>query len=104
MHLFFFEPHKICNLCSVNFTIDRMREFAVDGDFVNVSGHVVMLDHADSMTPPHISGCGAVVWDCAIVLSHFLTMPLGRSILSGKNVLELGAGTGLCGLTAARCG
>ncbi|NP_001025637.1 protein-lysine methyltransferase METTL21D [Xenopus tropicalis] len=51
---------------------------------------------------------GCVVWDAAIVLSKFLEsqefkLPGGQR-LSGKCVLELGAGTGIVGIVAATQG
>eukprot|EP00850_Spirogloea_muscicola_P017741 SM000155S01670 [mRNA] locus=s155:308468:309583:+ [translate_table: standard] len=46
---------------------------------------------------------GAWVWDCALVLAHWLAAwPPGS--LAGKRVVELGAGTGLPGLVAAALG
>ena len=51
------------------------------------------------------SGVAGVVWDAALVLGTFLqnistgnTKLLGLDTLQGKNVLELGAGTGLVGI------
>ncbi|KAG8449186.1 hypothetical protein GDO86_016023 [Hymenochirus boettgeri] len=56
-----------------------------------------------------ISGdVGCVVWDAAIVLSKFLESREfnhpGGHLLSGKRVLELGAGTGIVGIMAATLG
>eukprot|EP00924_Labyrinthula_sp_SR-Ha-C_P005295 maker-scaffold_1-snap-gene-27.47-mRNA-1 protein AED:0.03 eAED:0.03 QI:138/1/1/1/0.66/0.5/4/121/256 len=45
---------------------------------------------------------GARVWDVAIQFSKFLEQ--NRSILLNKSVLEIGAGTGLCGLVAGKLG
>lgn len=48
-----------------------------------------------------------VVWDAAIVLSKYLqllTEPNGECSLMGRKVLELGAGVGCVGLTAATLG
>lgn len=53
---------------------------------------------------------GCVVWDAAIVLSKYLeTKPLydpcsGVNMWASKNILELGAGTGVVGLMAASLG
>mmetsp|Transcript_38211 Transcript_38211/g.107992 ORF Transcript_38211/g.107992 Transcript_38211/m.107992 type:complete len:209 (-) Transcript_38211:238-864(-) len=47
---------------------------------------------------------GAVVWDCALVLAHFLHHPnpwIGPRELEGARVVELGSGTGLVGLSIA---
>ncbi|KAK9842450.1 hypothetical protein WJX81_000737 [Elliptochloris bilobata] len=47
---------------------------------------------------------GAVVWDAALVLIHFLAKGTGRNLLRGKRVLDLGAGTGAAGLAAGLLG
>ena len=47
-----------------------------------------------------IHGTGGVVWAAGVELAHFI-----RSIdLHGKTVLELGAGTGLISMVAAKLG
>ncbi|KAI0069136.1 S-adenosyl-L-methionine-dependent methyltransferase [Artomyces pyxidatus] len=46
-------------------------------------------------------GCGGVAWPAGEVLARHLAR---RGALAGKNVLELGSGTGLVGLVAARLG
>ncbi|NWH67626.1 MET23 protein, partial [Geococcyx californianus] len=45
---------------------------------------------------------GLYVWPCAVVLAQFLWAH--RDALPGKRVLEVGAGAGLPGVLAARCG
>lgn len=50
----------------------------------------------------HNLGVAAVVWDSAIVLAEYLVE--NKDLVEGKNVLELGAGTGLTGLVAAALG
>ncbi|KAM9281663.1 histone-arginine methyltransferase METTL23 [Morus bassanus] len=45
---------------------------------------------------------GTHVWPCAVVLAQYLWAH--RRSLPGKRVLEVGAGTGLPGLVAAKCG
>ncbi|XP_029655822.1 protein N-lysine methyltransferase METTL21A [Octopus sinensis] len=47
-------------------------------------------------------GVAAVVWDSAIVLSEFLEV--NPEFAKNKNVIELGAGTGLVGIVAALLG
>lgn len=53
---------------------------------------------------------GCVVWDAAIVLSKYLetrqfyNVESDASTWSGKNIIELGAGTGVVGLVAASLG
>ncbi|MEE6506850.1 hypothetical protein FKM82_007877 [Ascaphus truei] len=42
------------------------------------------------------------VWPCAVVCAQYLWFH--RRILTGKRVLELGAGVSLPGVTAAKCG
>ncbi|XP_007886402.1 protein-lysine methyltransferase METTL21D isoform X2 [Callorhinchus milii] len=53
-------------------------------------------------------GVGSVVWDAALVLGRYLESGAflggGRSRLAGKQVLELGSGTGAVGLMAAAQG
>ncbi|XP_041637661.1 protein N-lysine methyltransferase METTL21A [Cheilinus undulatus] len=44
-------------------------------------------------------GVAAVVWDAAVVMCMYLE--LGKVDLKGKEVIELGAGTGLVGIVAA---
>lgn len=46
---------------------------------------------------------GQVIWVCSIVTSWYVAHA-GRARVAGEDVLELGAGCGLCGLTAARVG
>ncbi|KAJ7162531.1 putative methyltransferase-domain-containing protein [Mycena crocata] len=48
-------------------------------------------------------GCGGVTWPAGEVLAHYLVKQ-GPGALEGKNVLELGSGTGLVGLVAAMLG
>ncbi|KAJ7638533.1 putative methyltransferase-domain-containing protein [Roridomyces roridus] len=48
-------------------------------------------------------GCGGRAWPAGEVLAQYLVKQ-GPNSLQGKNVLELGSGTGLVGLVAARLG
>lgn len=47
-------------------------------------------------------GVAAVVWDAAVVLCEYLSQH--QQLVSGRRVLELGAGTGLAGMVAAVAG
>ena len=49
-------------------------------------------------------GTGATVWPAAVVLIKFMERRFGRSGLTGKRVIELGAGTAAVGLGAAALG
>ncbi|KAJ7067976.1 putative methyltransferase-domain-containing protein [Mycena amicta] len=49
------------------------------------------------------SGCGGIAWPAAEVLCRYLARR-GSTSLRGKTVLDLGSGTGLCGLLAAKLG
>ncbi|KAK0231138.1 putative methyltransferase-domain-containing protein [Armillaria fumosa] len=48
-------------------------------------------------------GCGGIVWPAGQILSNYLVQQ-DRSFLQDKTVLELGSGTGLVGIVAARLG
>ncbi|EDO48055.1 predicted protein, partial [Nematostella vectensis] len=45
---------------------------------------------------------GMFTWPCALVLAQFVWH--NRSLIQGKKVLEIGAGTALPGIVAAKCG
>lgn len=47
---------------------------------------------------------GEIVWESSIVASQWLSMLIKTGSLSGKNVLELGAGCGLLGIAVHACG
>lgn len=46
-------------------------------------------------------GCGGIAWPAGQVLSNYL---VHHGPLQGRRILELGSGTGLVGLVAARLG
>ncbi|KAJ3936938.1 MAG: putative methyltransferase-domain-containing protein [Lentinula lateritia] len=48
-------------------------------------------------------GCGGIVWPAGQILSNYL-INKGSNFLQGKCVVELGSGTGLVGLIAAKLG
>ena len=51
-------------------------------------------------------GYAGEIWDAALVLTHFIIKEKSQSYfdLKDKIVLELGAGTGICGLAASILG
>ncbi|KAJ3743364.1 putative methyltransferase-domain-containing protein [Lentinula detonsa] len=48
-------------------------------------------------------GCGGIVWPAGQILSSYL-IKRGSELLQGRRVVELGSGTGLVGLIAAKLG
>jgi len=44
---------------------------------------------------------GQILWPVSILLGHYLASSVGQSRIKSRNVVELGAGTGLPGLVAA---
>ncbi|CAN0388422.1 unnamed protein product, partial [Phaeothamnion confervicola] len=46
------------------------------------------------------STSGQILWSSAIILSRFLHRH-AAAVVAGKDVLEIGAGLGLCGVVAA---
>ncbi|KAF7137642.1 hypothetical protein RHSIM_Rhsim07G0121000 [Rhododendron simsii] len=75
---------------------------------IEVAGEKLVIhefdDVYDSVTGRALTG--SWLWDSALLLSHWMMIAQGRVEFDfvGKNVIELGAGTGLPGLTAARLG
>jgi predicted nicotinamide N-methyase len=63
---------------------------------------------------PLLGGVGAKLWACSLVLAEYLVAPLsggvphsrgGTITIKNSNVLELGSGTGVCGIVASElCG
>ncbi|KAJ7554984.1 hypothetical protein O6H91_05G018200 [Diphasiastrum complanatum] len=74
------------------------REVEIKSRSLRVYEHEDLLD-------PGTGKCyaGSWVWDCALVLSHWLdkVAALNPGMFEGKRVVELGAGTGLPGLVAS---
>jgi len=52
----------------------------------------------------YVGDVGGVVWDAALVLNSFLEQLAKKSSFTNKNIIELGAGTGVCGLVSATLG
>ncbi|CAG0921475.1 unnamed protein product [Notodromas monacha] len=64
-----------------------------NGDGFTAELHVNEIMHPDF---------GMYTWPCSVILSQYIIH--NRRDFSGKRVLELGAGTGLSGLVALKCG
>jgi len=66
---------------------------------------IITIKQAEPKWEVHVSdplGTGTTVWDAALVLADYLFAH--RQVVQGKTVLELGSGTGACGLVAAAVG
>lgn len=76
------------------------REVEIVGKTVEIWEHEAAIDETTGEAE-----AGSWVWDCALVLAHWLDTPTWCcSSLRGKRIVELGAGTGLPGLVAALLG
>ncbi|KAF6779381.1 hypothetical protein AHF37_01376 [Paragonimus kellicotti] len=58
--------------------------------------------NADCRSPNFSNRYGQFTWECAKALSTYIVNNI--YLVEGRHILELGAGTGLCGLVAGRCG
>lgn len=81
---------------------------AYDFDYVRFPQRAFEFVYAgDVLLDQDISDVGRLVWDAELVLAHYVDClygPPGGESLRGKRILELGAGTGLAGIVAARLG
>jgi len=71
----------------------------MNGEFVINARPILLLENPNSGR-----GTGWTVWDCSVVLSKYLEYSNAGTQLTGKTVVELGAGPGLAGLTSAFLG
>jgi len=71
--------------------------------FINSKPVILKTPHTlrDSSEASH-GDTGVGIWDAAVFLAEFIQDT--PSMVVGKNILELGCGLGLCGITAALCG
>eukprot|EP00510_Aplanochytrium_minuta_P006751 CAMPEP_0184038858 /NCGR_PEP_ID=MMETSP0955-20130417/49671_1 /TAXON_ID=627963 /ORGANISM="Aplanochytrium sp, Strain PBS07" /LENGTH=326 /DNA_ID=CAMNT_0026327719 /DNA_START=38 /DNA_END=1015 /DNA_ORIENTATION=- len=58
----------------------------------------------DMTTSEDLDDTGLAVWDGGIVLAKFLEQEIGPELLKKIGIVELGSGTGICGIAAALCG
>lgn len=69
--------------------------------FPNLPEDIVI--HSFGQHLQHVSGTvGLQIWPAAVLLCHYLLSPPGKNSIMGHHVLELGSGTGLCAVVAAR--
>uniref|UniRef100_A0A0C9QNH5 TSA: Wollemia nobilis Ref_Wollemi_Transcript_16723_1211 transcribed RNA sequence n=1 Tax=Wollemia nobilis TaxID=56998 RepID=A0A0C9QNH5_9CONI len=74
---------------------------------VEIGDRTLVIHEQENITDP-LTGkeaAGCWIWDCSLVLAHYLATPSWPpAIFHAKTVIELGAGTGIPGLTAALLG
>jgi predicted nicotinamide N-methyase len=81
---------------------EEEHERTLGTSFVSASSPVIVVGGLE-LRQDISAGMGGCVWDCGAVVSRMLqTNP--RFNMSQKRVLDLGCGTGICGLTALGCG
>lgn len=67
--------------------------FEIDTKFICIRSSNYMVTHGTT---------GAQLWEAGVALGEFLVH--NRSLIQGKQVLELGCGTGFCGIVASTVG
>ena len=78
-------------------TINESPEVCLELRFPDLND-AIQRDSLDGKT-------GLSTWDASICLAQFLSLPKSRQgILKGKHILELGAGTGVVGISSACLG
>jgi len=83
---------------SLDYAEDSDGDLEVERD-IKVVEEVVVLEH---MTHTDLAQVGLQVWRGALLLADWLLQNRGQIL--EKSILEVGAGTGLASLIAARCG
>ncbi|KAJ3758049.1 putative methyltransferase-domain-containing protein [Lentinula raphanica] len=80
------------------------------GQHYSMNGKSLCLEISSNSGPISINlqvdaspGCGGIVWPAGQILSNYL-IKQGSDFMQGKHVVELGSGTGLVGLIAAKLG
>lgn len=67
--------------------------FLIDEDYISIASSNYMVTNGTT---------GAHVWEAGVALGEYLA--LNRHSVQGKRVIELGCGTGFCGVVASRVG
>lgn len=77
--------------------------YSYNGDF-RINGEAVILSmprEIRSAPDAEHGDTGVAVWDAAVVLARYIES--NPEIVKNRNVIELGSGLGLLGMSAARC-
>jgi ribosomal protein L11 methylase PrmA len=94
-----FEPRHTAGLEEVNFDIELAGAFP---ELTYCPLREFNYRQAGTLAfQQDVSDVGGTVWDASIILGHYFD-DLGLSQMTGARVLELGAGTGVPGIVAAR--
>ena len=67
--------------------------FMFEHDYINIQSSNYMVSNGTT---------GAHIWEAGVALGEYLSH--NRHIVHDKRVIELGCGTGFCGIVAGRCG
>jgi len=77
--------------------------FSLNEDELTINGRPIVLDQDTTCTiDDHAVRTSHRVWDCAVVLAKMLEH--NPALVSGKRIVELGAGQGIVGIAAAMLG
>eukprot|EP00462_Mataza_sp_D1_P009222 CAMPEP_0175155146 /NCGR_PEP_ID=MMETSP0087-20121206/20795_1 /TAXON_ID=136419 /ORGANISM="Unknown Unknown, Strain D1" /LENGTH=454 /DNA_ID=CAMNT_0016442233 /DNA_START=6 /DNA_END=1370 /DNA_ORIENTATION=- len=91
---------KTITILDKQLTIKQWRAISPEAKVVSCAVH---SQHHSNIQETSGSGTGAMIWECGIVLAKYVENNLAEQ-LEGKNVLELGCGTGIVGLCLAALG
>lgn len=86
----------------------RLKSFSRNGEYFRRSIDIDSLSNATCLVinQKSIGDVGVVVWDCAIMLSKYFDHQnkLSPGLYKGLQGVELGSGTGVCGLVLSLLG
>ena len=110
----------ICQCATLYTTLTfRAQNFYIPCSSFCVLAHPVVVQMCDrgyefedaSLSPLKIAqhpdgrdGHASTVWDAALVMCAFLESEMGRQLISGTLIVELGSGTGICAIAASILG